>query len=61
MSIELSISQKTGTVAFDEYDEDWNSEAYQTVSGQNSNNSVRLNNEFMQAVEQDKEEPLLAC
>ena len=42
-------------VEFDEYDEDWNSEAYQTVSGQNSNNSVRLNNEFMQAVEQDKE------
>ena len=42
-------------VAFDEYDVDWNSEAYQTVSGQNANNSVRLNNEFMQAVEQDKE------
>ncbi len=42
-------------VEFDEYDEDWNSEAYQTVSGQNSNNSVRLNNEFMHAVEQDKE------
>ena len=31
-------------VAFDEYDVDWNSEAYQTVSGQNANNSVRLNN-----------------
>ncbi len=42
-------------VAFDEYDVDWNSEAYQTVSGQNANNSVRLNNEFMQAVEQDNE------
>ena len=42
-------------VAFDEYDVDWNSEAYLSVSGQNANNSVRLNNEFMQAVEQDKE------
>ncbi|MBS1515692.1 MAG: adenosylcobalamin-dependent ribonucleoside-diphosphate reductase, partial [Bacteroidetes bacterium] len=32
------------------YDADWNSEAYMTVSGQNSNNSVRAANEFMQAV-----------
>ncbi|MEC9296630.1 MAG: vitamin B12-dependent ribonucleotide reductase, partial [SAR324 cluster bacterium] len=38
-----------------EYDTDWNSEAYQTVAGQNSNNSVRLNNAFMEAVEQDKD------
>jgi ribonucleoside-diphosphate reductase alpha chain len=35
------------------YDEDWNSDAYATVSGQNSNNSVRVNNEFMQAVLND--------
>ncbi len=42
-------------VAFNEYDVDWNSEAYQSISGQNANNSVRLNNEFMQAMEQDKE------
>jgi ribonucleoside-diphosphate reductase alpha chain len=32
------------------YDTDWNSEAYVTVSGQNSNNSVRATNEFMNAV-----------
>jgi ribonucleoside-diphosphate reductase alpha chain len=32
------------------FDTDWNSEAYATVSGQNSNNSVRVTNEFMQAV-----------
>lgn len=32
------------------YDADWNSEAYTTVSGQNSNNSVRAANEFMQSV-----------
>jgi len=35
------------------YDIDWNSEAYLTVSGQNSNNSVRANNEFMKAVDND--------
>jgi len=34
-------------------DYDFNGEAYQTVSGQNSNNSVRLSNEFMHAVETD--------
>jgi len=32
-------------------DYDFNGEAYQTVSGQNSNNSVRLSHEFMRAVE----------
>jgi ribonucleoside-diphosphate reductase alpha chain len=35
----------------DEYDTDWNSKAYYTVSGQNSNNSVRITNDFMKAVE----------
>ncbi len=43
---------------FDEYDTDWNSEAYNTVSGQNANNSVRLTNEFMEAVQNDGEWPL---
>ncbi|MER3465776.1 MAG: vitamin B12-dependent ribonucleotide reductase, partial [Armatimonadota bacterium] len=37
------------------YDNDWNGEAYMTVSGQNANNSVRVTNEFMEAVEQGKE------
>jgi ribonucleoside-diphosphate reductase alpha chain len=47
---------KQGVTAIDfkEYDTDWNSEAYQTVSGQNSNNSVRITNEFMQAVQSDR-------
>ncbi|HET6527300.1 MAG TPA: adenosylcobalamin-dependent ribonucleoside-diphosphate reductase, partial [Balneolaceae bacterium] len=40
---------------FDTYDTDWDSEAYNTVSGQNSNNSVRVPNGFMQAVKDDKE------
>ncbi len=39
----------------DEYDTDWNSKAYFTVSGQNSNNSVRMTNEFMKAVHDDGE------
>jgi ribonucleoside-diphosphate reductase alpha chain len=35
------------------YDSDFNGEAYRTVSGQNSNNSVRVSDEFMKAVEND--------
>jgi ribonucleoside-diphosphate reductase alpha chain len=34
-------------------DYDFNGEAYQTVSGQNSNNSVRLTSEFFRAVDTD--------
>jgi ribonucleoside-diphosphate reductase alpha chain len=40
-------------IEFDEYDTDWNSKAYYTVSGQNSNNSVRITTDFMKAVESD--------
>jgi ribonucleoside-diphosphate reductase alpha chain len=32
------------------YPSDFNGEAYQTVSGQNSNNSVRVTKEFVEAV-----------
>ncbi len=35
------------------YTTDWDSEGYATVSGQNSNNSVRVPHEFMKAVEAD--------
>jgi ribonucleoside-diphosphate reductase alpha chain len=35
------------------YPSDFNGEAYHTVSGQNSNNSVRVTDEFMRAVETD--------
>ncbi|AXX16035.1 MULTISPECIES: vitamin B12-dependent ribonucleotide reductase [Leptospira] len=41
-------------ILFEELTTDWQSDAYNTVSGQNSNNSVRLTNEFMAAVEQDQ-------
>ena len=37
-------------IEFPTYDTDWQSDAYQTVSGQNSNNSVRIPNAFMDAV-----------
>ncbi|MEE9232030.1 MAG: vitamin B12-dependent ribonucleotide reductase [Nitrospirales bacterium] len=35
---------------FYEYDTNWDSKAYQTVSGQNSNNSIRVPNEFFDAL-----------
>ncbi len=41
-------------IDFETYDTDWDSEAYLTVSGQNSNNSVRVTDDFLNAVEEDK-------
>ena len=38
-------------IQFDTYDTDWDSDAYLTVSGQNSNNSVRVTDDFLRAVE----------
>jgi ribonucleoside-diphosphate reductase alpha chain len=38
-------------IDFPIYDTDWDSEAYLTVSGQNSNNSVSLKDDFLRAVE----------
>jgi ribonucleoside-diphosphate reductase alpha chain len=38
---------------FRTYDTDWDSEAYLTVSGQNSNNSVRVTDAFLRAVRED--------
>src|SRR3546814_7914011 len=32
---------------------DWDSDAYLTVSGQNSNNTVRVDDDFLRAVEDD--------
>ncbi len=37
----------------EQYDIAWDSEAYVTVSGQNSNNSVRLGNDFFDALDRD--------
>jgi ribonucleoside-diphosphate reductase alpha chain len=45
--------QGKATVDFRTYDTDWEGEAYLTVAGQNSNNSVRVSNAFLQAVAAD--------
>ncbi len=42
------------------YDSDWDSEAYRTVSGQNANNSIRVSDDFLRAVEGDEEWKLIA-
>ncbi|HKN08863.1 MAG TPA: vitamin B12-dependent ribonucleotide reductase, partial [Pseudomonadota bacterium] len=42
-------------IEFPVYDTDWDSDAYLTVSGQNSNNSVRVTDEFLKAVEADSD------
>jgi ribonucleoside-diphosphate reductase alpha chain len=39
------------SIQFPIFDTDWDSEAYRTVSGQNSNNSVRVTDDFLRAVE----------
>ncbi len=40
-------------IDFEAFTADWDSEAYLTVSGQNSNNSVRVSDAFLHAVEDD--------
>ncbi len=42
-------------IEFPVYNTDWDSEAYATVSGQNSNNTVRVSNAFLERVQQDGE------
>ncbi|MGR3501379.1 vitamin B12-dependent ribonucleotide reductase [Pseudaestuariivita sp.] len=45
--------QGYSSIEFPTYDTDWDSEAYASVSGQNSNNSVRVTDAFLKAVETD--------
>lgn len=47
-------------IDFPAYDTDWQSEAYLTVSGQNSNNSVRVTDAFLQSVADDGDWALTA-
>ena len=46
-------AQGAAAIEFRTYDTDWDSEAYLTVSGQNSNNSVRVTDAFLRAVRED--------
>ncbi|KAA5605131.1 vitamin B12-dependent ribonucleotide reductase [Roseospira marina] len=45
--------QGWASLEIDTYDTDWDSAAYQTVAGQNSNNTVRVTNDFLEEVERD--------
>jgi len=47
------------SIEFPTYDTDWDSEAYNSVSGQNSNNSIRVTNGFLTAVEKDADWELI--
>ena len=46
-------------IDFRTYDTDWDSDAYLTVSGQNSNNSVRIDNKFLETVLENGEWTLI--
>ncbi|MDX5593810.1 vitamin B12-dependent ribonucleotide reductase [Pseudovibrio sp. SPO723] len=48
------------TIEFPTYNTDWDSEAYLTVAGQNSNNSVRVTDGFLDAVTNDGDWDLVA-
>jgi ribonucleoside-diphosphate reductase alpha chain len=51
--------QGYASIEFPTYDTDWDSEAYASVSGQNSNNSVRVTDAFLQAVREDADWELI--
>lgn len=51
--IELAKQGYT-SVEFEDYEANWYEEAYETVSGQNSNNSIRIPNSFFDSLENDQ-------
>ncbi|MEX0594569.1 MAG: vitamin B12-dependent ribonucleotide reductase [Patescibacteria group bacterium] len=55
--IEWKVNEEKKALALIEagYESDFNGDAYSTVSGQNANNSVRVTDDFMKAVENDGE------
>ena len=52
--IELA-RQGVKEIEFEQYNTDWNSEAYDTVSGQNSNNSIRVPNSFFEKMKNNQD------
>jgi len=61
-AIVQAIGMAQNGTGFDlkEFDVDWQSEAYGTVSGQNANNSVRVTDAFLRAVAEDGDWNLVA-
>ena len=47
------VGEGYSSIVFPTYDTNWDSESYVTVSGQNSNNSVRVPNAFFEALDRD--------
>ncbi|MEE8337560.1 MAG: vitamin B12-dependent ribonucleotide reductase, partial [Dehalococcoidia bacterium] len=52
-------AQGAAAIDFVQFDTDWQGEAYQTVSGQNANNSVRVTAAFLKAVAEDRDWELI--
>jgi len=48
-------AQNLSDINFIELDTNWDSEAYLTVSGQNSNNSIRIPNQFFEKLQNDED------
>ncbi|KAI95022.1 ribonucleotide-diphosphate reductase subunit alpha [Rhodomicrobium udaipurense JA643] len=48
------------SIEFPSFDTDWEGEAYRTVGGQNSNNTVRVDDSFLRAVEVDSDWHLMS-
>ncbi|MDX2224924.1 MAG: vitamin B12-dependent ribonucleotide reductase, partial [Rhodospirillaceae bacterium] len=57
-TIQLARQGRT-RIDFPELDTDWDSDAYATVSGQNANNTVRVSDDFLRAVERGEDWHLL--
>ena len=58
--IQLARQKDVADIKFETYALDWDSEAYLTVAGQNSNNSVRVTDAFLNAVEDDGDWDLIS-